>query len=222
MQYGIGRAYLDRALQHRRDPGRDHEDAQVRLDRCRRKHLGGRDEADLDRHRKAAVREQEILDAAEQVAPHPVDDETVGRQQPQSGARFHGLQGLDPGVELLLRQFMLTVPRAYLEAAKIDGCGDFRTMVRVVIPMIKPAIAAVGLFQFFYCWNDYFGPQIYVSENPAAWTLSYGLGTFKSAHHTNWNLTMAATLMVMAPVVIVFFLAQKAFVEGVTLTGVKG
>jgi len=56
----------------------------------------------------------------------------------------------------LLRQFMLTVPLAYLEAAKIDGCGDFRTMVRVVIPMIRPAIAAVGLFQFFYCWNDYF------------------------------------------------------------------
>ncbi len=114
----------------------------------------------------------------------------------------------------LLRQFMLTVPIAYLEAAKIDGC--------VVIPMIKPAIAAVGLFQFFYCWNDYFGPQIYTSENPAAWTLSYGLSTFKSAHHTNWNFTMAATLLVMAPVIALFFLAQRAFIEGVTLTGVKG
>ena len=122
----------------------------------------------------------------------------------------------------LLRQFMLTVPREYLEAARIDGCGDLRTMLRVVIPMIRPAIAAVGLFQFFYCWNDYFGPQIYASENPSAWTLSYGLQTFKSAHHTNWNLTMAATVLVMAPVIILFFLAQKAFIEGVTLTGVKG
>ena len=122
----------------------------------------------------------------------------------------------------LLRQFFLTVPREYIEAAKVDGCGDFRALLRVVLPMTRPAIAAVALFQFFYCWNDYFGPQIYVSENPAAWTLSYGLGTFKSAHHTNWNLTMAATLLVMAPVVIVFFLAQKAFIEGVTLTGVKG
>jgi multiple sugar transport system permease protein len=122
----------------------------------------------------------------------------------------------------LLRQFMLTVPMAYLEAAKIDGCGDFRTMVRVVMPMIKPAIAAVGLFQFFYCWNDYFGPQIYASENPGAWTLSYGLQSFKSAHHTDWNLTMAATVLVMAPVIIIFFFAQKAFIEGVTLTGVKG
>ena len=60
------------------------------------------------------------------------------------------------------------------------------------------------------------------SENPAAWTLSYGLQSFKSAHHTNWNLTMAATVMVMAPVILLFFLAQKAFIEGVTLTGVKG
>jgi multiple sugar transport system permease protein len=122
----------------------------------------------------------------------------------------------------LLRQFMLTVPRDYLDAAKVDGCGDFRTMIRVVLPMIRPAIAAVALFQFFYCWNDFFGPQIYTSENPAAWTLSYGLQTFKSAHHTNWNLTMAATVLVMAPVIVVFFMAQKAFIQGVTLTGVKG
>jgi multiple sugar transport system permease protein len=122
----------------------------------------------------------------------------------------------------LLRQFLLTVPREYLEAAKVDGCSDLQVLVRIVLPMAKPAIAAVALFQFFYCWNDYFGPQIYTSENPGAWTLSYGLQSFKSAHHTNWNLTMAATLLVMAPVILLFFLAQKAFIEGVTLTGVKG
>jgi multiple sugar transport system permease protein len=122
----------------------------------------------------------------------------------------------------LLRQFLLTIPSEYVDAAKVDGCGDFRAMLHVVIPMARPAIAAVALFQFFYCWNDYFGPQIYASDNPGAWTLSYGLESFKSAHHTNWNLTMAATLLVMAPVIIVFFFAQKAFIEGVTLTGVKG
>jgi multiple sugar transport system permease protein len=122
----------------------------------------------------------------------------------------------------LLRQFMLTVPREYLDAAKVDGCSDLSVLLRVVLPMTRPAIAAVALFQFFYCWNDYFGPQIYTSENPAAWTLSYGLQSFKSAHHTNWNLTMAATVMVMAPVILLFFFAQKAFIEGVTLTGVKG
>jgi multiple sugar transport system permease protein len=122
----------------------------------------------------------------------------------------------------LLRQFLLTIPKEYTDAARVDGCGDLRTLLRVVVPMAKPAIAAVALFQFFCCWNDYFGPQIYASENPAAWTLSYGLESFKGAHHTNWNLTMAATVLVMAPVIVVFFFAQKAFIEGVTLTGVKG
>ncbi|MGR7003057.1 carbohydrate ABC transporter permease [Yinghuangia aomiensis] len=122
----------------------------------------------------------------------------------------------------LLRQFLLTVPKEYVDAARVDGCGELGILLRVVVPMIRPAIAAVALFQFFYCWNDYFGPQVYTSENPGAWTLSYGLESFKGAHHTNWNMTMAATLLVMAPVILVFFFAQKAFIEGVTLTGVKG
>ncbi|MFF9199637.1 carbohydrate ABC transporter permease [Streptomyces sp. NPDC014779] len=122
----------------------------------------------------------------------------------------------------LLRQFLLTIPNEYLDAARVDGCGELRTLLRIVLPMAKPGIAAVALFQFFAAWNDYFGPQIYASENPAAWTLSYGLESFKGAHHTDWNLTMAATVLVMAPVILVFFFAQKAFVEGVTLTGVKG
>jgi multiple sugar transport system permease protein len=122
----------------------------------------------------------------------------------------------------LLRQFLVTIPNEYVDAARVDGCGELRTLLRVVLPMARPAVAAVALFQFFYCWNDYFGPQIYASENPAAWTLSYGLESFKGAHQTSWNLTMAATMLVMAPVITVFFFAQKAFVEGVTLTGVKG
>jgi multiple sugar transport system permease protein len=122
----------------------------------------------------------------------------------------------------LLRQFLLTIPREYLDAAQVDGCGTLGTLLRIVVPMCKPAILAVGLFQFFFCWNDYFGPQIYTSENPGAWTLSYGLESFKSAHHANWNLTMAATMIVMVPVIALFFFAQKAFIEGVTLTGVKG
>ncbi|MET9499601.1 carbohydrate ABC transporter permease [Streptomyces sp. NPDC006552] len=122
----------------------------------------------------------------------------------------------------LLRQFLLTIPKEYIESAKVDGCGELRTLLKIVVPMAKPGIAAIALFQFFYCWNDYFGPQIYAAQNPASWTLSYGLESFKSAHSVNWNLTMAATLLVMAPVCLVFFFAQKAFVEGVTLTGVKG
>ena len=142
----------------------------------------------------------------------------IGTMKPLIVPLFFG----DAFTIFLLRQFLLTIPKEYVDAAKVDGCGDFKALIRVVLPMAKPAIAATALFQFFFCWNDYFGPQIYASENPGAWTLSYGLETFKSAHHTNWNLTMAATLLVMAPVIIVFFFAQKAFIEGVTLTGVKG
>ena len=120
----------------------------------------------------------------------------------------------------LLRQFLVTIPREYADAARVDGCGEFRTMMRVILPMARPALAAVALFQFFYCWNDYYGPLIYAS--PENWTLAIGVATFRAAHHVEWNLTMAATLLVMAPVIIVFFLAQRVFVEGVTLTGVKG
>jgi multiple sugar transport system permease protein len=122
----------------------------------------------------------------------------------------------------LLRQFLMTVPREYLDAAKVDGCGEIRTLLRVVVPMIRPAIAAVALFQFFFAWNDFFGPQVYVDANPANWTLALGLETFHQAHHVDWNLMMAANVLVIAPVVVVFFFAQKVFVEGVTLTGVKG
>ncbi|SDH59535.1 multiple sugar transport system permease protein [Sinosporangium album] len=122
----------------------------------------------------------------------------------------------------LLRQFLLTIPRDYTEAARVDGCSEFTTLIRVVLPMARPAIAAVALFQFFYCWNDYYGPLLYASVNEDNWTLSLGLASFKALHSVQWNLTMAATLLVMAPVLIVFFFAQRAFIEGVTLTGVTG
>ncbi|GGO91693.1 carbohydrate ABC transporter permease [Wenjunlia tyrosinilytica] len=122
----------------------------------------------------------------------------------------------------LLRQFLLTLPEEYLDAARIDGCGEIRVLLRVVLPMMRPALAAVALFQFFAAWNDYYGPLIYTGEVPSQWTLAIGLASFKSVHAVQWNLTMAATLLAMAPVIVVFFFAQKAFIEGVTLTGVKG
>jgi multiple sugar transport system permease protein len=122
----------------------------------------------------------------------------------------------------LLRQFMVTIPDEYLDAARVDGCDEWRTLLRVVLPMARPAIAAAGMFQFFYAWNDYYGPLLYTSENEDAWTLSLGPASFKSLHHVQWHLISAATLLTMVPIVFVFFLAQKAFVRGVTLTGVKG
>jgi multiple sugar transport system permease protein len=122
----------------------------------------------------------------------------------------------------LLRQFLLTIPQEYLDAARVDGCGEWRTLLRVVLPMARPGIAAAGLFQFFFAWNDYYGPLLYTSENESSWTLSLGLASFHSVHHVDWNLVTAATVLTMAPIIVVFFFAQRAFVQGVTLTGVKG
>jgi multiple sugar transport system permease protein len=122
----------------------------------------------------------------------------------------------------LLRQFFLTIPEEYLDAARVDGCGELRILATVVTRLAKPAIAAVALFSFLYTFNDFFLPLLYVGENPNRWVLSIGLSEFRSLHQVQWNLTMAATLLVMAPVILLFFLAQRAFVEGVTLTGVKG
>ena len=122
----------------------------------------------------------------------------------------------------LLRQFFLTIPEEYLDAARVDGCGELRILTTVVLRMAKPAIAAVALFSFLYTFNDFFLPLLYTGESPKHWVLSIGLSEFRSLHQVQWNLTMAATLLVMAPVILLFFLAQRAFVEGVTLTGVKG
>jgi multiple sugar transport system permease protein len=122
----------------------------------------------------------------------------------------------------LLRQFFLTIPEEYLDAARVDGCGELRILATVVTRLARPAIAAVALFSFLYTFNDFFLPLLYVGENSHNWVLSIGLAQFRSLHQVQWNLTMAATLLVMAPVIVLFFLAQRAFVEGVTLTGVKG
>jgi multiple sugar transport system permease protein len=122
----------------------------------------------------------------------------------------------------LLRQFFLTIPEEYLDAARVDGCGELRILGTVVVRLAKPAIAAVALFSFLYTFNDFFLPLLYTGEASKHWVLSIGLSEFRSLHQVQWNLTMAATLLVMAPVIVLFFLAQKAFVEGVTLTGVKG
>jgi multiple sugar transport system permease protein len=122
----------------------------------------------------------------------------------------------------LLRQFFMTIPEEYADAARVDGCGELRILCSVFLRLAKPAIAAVALFQFLYCFNDFFGPLLYTSEASDNWTLSLGLSQFRTIYQVEWNLTMAATLMFMAPVIVLFFLAQRAFVEGVTLTGVKG
>lgn len=122
----------------------------------------------------------------------------------------------------LLRQFFLTIPREYADAARIDGCSEWGVLMRVIVPMARPGIAAAAIFMFFNSWNDYYGPLLYASENEQAWPVAYGLATFRGAHGTDWSITMAITVLVMVPVVLIFFFAQRVFVEGITLTGVKG
>ncbi|MEP6842201.1 MAG: carbohydrate ABC transporter permease [Pseudolysinimonas sp.] len=122
----------------------------------------------------------------------------------------------------LLRQFFLTIPSEYADAARIDGNGELGVLLRVVVPMSKPGIAAASIFLFFQSWNDYFGPLVYTSSNPDNWPVAYGLANFHGAHGTDWGTTMAVTMLVTIPVVIIFFFAQRTFVEGITLTGVKG
>jgi multiple sugar transport system permease protein len=122
----------------------------------------------------------------------------------------------------LLRQFFLTIPDEYLDAARVDGCGEVRILTRVVVRLAKPAIAAVALFSILYTFNDFFLPLLYSGRDPESWVLSIGLARYRSLHQVDWSLTMAATLVVMTPVILLFFAAQRTFVEGVTLTGVKG
>jgi multiple sugar transport system permease protein len=122
----------------------------------------------------------------------------------------------------LLRQFFMTIPDELSDAARVDGASEWQIMTRVVVPLAKPAIAAVALFSFLYSWNDLFGPLLFVGNNPQLYTLAIGLTEFTQRYGTAWELMMAASALIMLPVIVIFFLAQKVFIEGVTLTGVKG
>lgn len=125
----------------------------------------------------------------------------------------------------LLRQFMSTVPAELDDAAKIDGCSYFGIYWRIVLPQIVPALAAVALFGFLQHWNDFFHPVIYINSK-ANWTLSLALNFLRQDSSGGFNasleLLMAATVVVMLPPLILFFLAQRYFIQGIVFTGVKG
>jgi multiple sugar transport system permease protein len=122
----------------------------------------------------------------------------------------------------LLRQFFVSIPSELTDAGRVDGCSEWQLMMRIIVPLAKPAIYAIAIFTFIGQWNDFFGAKIYLSGNPDLWTLGIGLTQFGNEHATNMNTTMAASVLFMLPLIIVFFFAQKVFVEGITLTGVKG
>lgn len=121
----------------------------------------------------------------------------------------------------LLRQFYMGIPRELDEAARIDGMGHLGIFTRVILPLSRPALAVVALFHFIYVWNDFLGPLIFLTSQDD-YTLALGLQQFQAqAGLTPWNLLMAASAMVVAPVLVLFLLTQKTFVQGLATEGLK-
>jgi multiple sugar transport system permease protein len=122
----------------------------------------------------------------------------------------------------LLRQFFMTIPAELSEAARIDGCSDLGIFWRIILPLSRPALAVVALFAFMGIWNDFLGPLVYL-QRPEQFTLALGLQNFQSkSGGTSWHLLMAASTLVVLPVIVLFFLAQRTFIEGIATTGTKG
>lgn len=120
----------------------------------------------------------------------------------------------------LLRQFLLQIPREHLDAARVDGANEWQILWRVVFPMARPAVATVAIFSAVGSWNDFMGPLLYLQDE-AKQTLAIGLEAFRSTHDVQFNLLMAASVMIVLPLVILFFAAQKYFIRGITLGSFK-
>lgn len=120
----------------------------------------------------------------------------------------------------LLRQFFLTQPRELCDAARVDGCGELGIFVRIMVPLARPALATVALFQFIDAWNDLLGPLIYLNSE-GKFTLALGLQQFVSAYGSSWGHMMAAATTFTLPIIALFFLTQKTFIQGIALTGLK-
>ncbi len=121
----------------------------------------------------------------------------------------------------MLRQFFLTIPLELSDAARIDGCSEWDIYRRVILPLSRPALATVGLFTFIGAWNDFMGPLIYLNDERMA-TLSLGLQQFVSQHGAEWSLLMAASTLMTLPIIVIFFFAQRTFIQGIAVTGLKG
>jgi ABC-type glycerol-3-phosphate transport system permease component len=132
----------------------------------------------------------------------------------------------------LLRQFFRTIPEELADAARIDGCNEFTIFARIMMPLAKPALITVAIFTFLNTWNDFMGPLLYINS-PEKFTLAIGLANFRASFgsglistgaggRSRWDLLMAFATTMTVPVIVVFFLAQRYFVKGVVLTGLKG
>ena len=134
-----------------------------------------------------------------------------------------GWLGGGPFEIFLFRQFFLTLPLELDDAALIDGCGTARIYWNIIMPLSKPVIATIAIFNFVWAWSDFFGPLIYLNSMDK-FTLALGLATLQRSAEmsTRWELVMAGSVVSILPMLVIFFLGQKYFVQGITLTGVKG
>jgi multiple sugar transport system permease protein len=121
----------------------------------------------------------------------------------------------------LIRQFYISIPRDYDEAALVDGASYPMIYLRIIMPMAKPALCSVGVFTFMSCWNDFIGPLLYL-DKPNLKTVSLGLQIFIGQYTSQMNLMMAASSVAILPMIVVFFFAQRYFIEGITFSGLKG
>ena len=120
----------------------------------------------------------------------------------------------------LLRQFFLTLPAELEDAARVDGASTLQILWRIILPISMPALTTVAVFSFQAAWNDFLSPLIYLHDQ-SKYTVSLGLSFFRSSYDVRWSYLMAASLVTMLPMVLVFFLAQRLFIEGIALTGIK-
>ena len=121
----------------------------------------------------------------------------------------------------LLRQFFMTIPMELSEAARIDGANELKIYYSIILPLSKPALATVAIFEFIARWRDYIGPLIYLKDQKQ-YTLSLGIYEYQTQHGAEWGLLMAASVLITLPIILLFFFLQKTFVQGIALTGIKG
>jgi multiple sugar transport system permease protein len=121
----------------------------------------------------------------------------------------------------LLRQFFLSLPNEMVEAAVMDGAGHVTIWWKIAMPNAMPALATAAVFSFIAAWNDFLGPLIFLNSR-SKYTLALGLQVFLTEHSAEWGLLMAASTMVVLPIIVMFFIAQRQFIQGIALTGIKG
>ena len=127
----------------------------------------------------------------------------------------------NPFFIFLLRQFFVGIPKEMTEAAKIDGEGEFRMYWQLILPMAKPALTTVAIFAFTRSWNDFLGPLVFLG-NDKLYTLSLAASMLKSKLDPNWSMLLTLGVVMVCPVLVLFFILQKYFIQGITMSGIKG